>query len=203
MRQIMIGLAGILGTVLLTGCATQIKQVKNLEITERAHTLVLSVWPKQDEQALATVHCSGGHRCQFTTLNHIQLIDRQTGRPTEDANRATVLRYESMSKMRYAPYYLAVAAGLHELRVQFYPITLERAEQFTLIHDFKSGRQYQLNLFRDRQPKVDSLLSMAAPDPLCVDLIENTHVIRRFCRPFDPETGLGEFIEAQLPSQMG
>ena len=39
------------------------------------------------------------------------------------------------------------------------------------------------------------LLNVSVPDPLCVDLEQDGHVIRRFCRPFDVTTGLGEFLE--------
>ena len=40
-----------------------------------------------------------------------------------------------------------------------------------------------------------SLLNVSVPDPLCVDLEQDGRVIRRFCRPFDVTTGLGEFLE--------
>ena len=79
--------------------------------------------------------------------------------------------------------------------MSFYPVTLDRAEQFVLIHEFKAGHQYNLHLFRDRNVHASSVLNMAAPDPLCIEVLENQQQIRRFCRPFDPQTGLGEFIE--------
>ena len=158
----------------------------------------LTFWRTPDQRHLATVHCSGGLQCRFTKLNEIVLLDSQTHTPTEAAQKAAVLRYESMQHQPHVLYHLAVTEGLHELRLQFYPVTLERAEQFTLIHQFKADHEYKLNLFRDRQVQAGSLLAMAAPNPLCVDLTENQRVIRRFCRPFDPETGLGEFIEATL-----
>ncbi len=203
MRHIRWGLA-TLGMVFLVACSSQPPQSTSVaSLGERAHSLLLTGWPHSDERHLATVHCSGGLQCRFTALNEIGLLDLQTGEPTEAAQKAAVLRYESMREQPHALYHLAVAEGLHEVRLQFYPVTLARAEQFTLIHQFKAGREYQLNLFRDRQTAPSSLLAMAAPDPLCVNLTENQRVIRRFCRPFDPETGLGEFIETKLPQGAG
>lgn len=203
MRHIRWGLA-TLGIVFLVACSSQPPQSTPVaSLGERAHGMALTSWRSSDERHLATVHCSGGLQCRFTALNEIRLLDLQTGEPTEAAQKAAVLRYESMREQPHALYHLAVAEGLHEVRLQFYPVTLARAEQFTLIHQFKAGREYQLNLFRDRQTAPSSLLAMAAPDPLCVNLTENQRVIRRFCRPFDPETGLGEFIETKLPQGAG
>lgn len=208
MRHIRLGLlstlamALTLGMALLVGCSSQppAQSQRVVTLSERAHAVALTFWRSPEERHLATVHCSGGLQCRFTALNQMILLDGKTGIPTEAAQKAAVFRYESMSQQPYALYHLAVTEGLHELRLQFYPVTLERAEQFTLIHQFKAGREYQLRLFRDRQVQAGSLLAMAAPNPLCVDLAENQRVIRRFCRPFDPKTGLGEFIEAKLPT---
>lgn len=204
MRWIRLGSAAMLSTGLLLGCGSVPPQPQHATVlNERAHSSALMTWRAPDQRDLATVHCSGGLQCRFTALNEMQLLDAKSGMPTESAQKAAVFRYESMSKQPHALYHLAVAEGMHEVRLQFYPVTLERAEQFTLIHQFKASREYHLNLFRDRQTQPNSLLAMAAPDPLCVDLSENKRVIRRFCRPFDPETGLGEFIETKLPQGAG
>ncbi len=50
-------------------------------------------------------------------------------------------------------------------------------------------------MYRDKSNRSGSLLNVSVPDPLCVDLEQDGHVIRRFCRPFDVTTGLGEFLE--------
>ena len=196
-----VGLAAVTVSMLVfTGCSQRLSP-HTAAGQGRADGTALSIWRGADQRSLATVHCSGGLACRFTALNEMQLLDHRTGLPSELAHKAAVFRYESMHRQAHAPYHLAVVEGMHEVRLQFYPVTLERAEQFTLIHQFKAGREYQLNLFRDRQTEPNSLLAMAAPDPLCVDLSENKRVIRRFCRPFDPQTGLGEFIESKLPQQ--
>ena len=43
-----------------------------------------------------------------------------------------------------------------------------------------------------------SLLKASVPDPLCVDLKQEQKTIRRFCKPYDALTGLGEFVEQKL-----
>lgn len=195
----------VLSAAVLAGCSSQPLSAQQpvVALSEPMHDRTLTFWRSPAERHLATVHCSGGLQCRFITLNETILLDSKTGVPTEAAQTSAVLRYESMQHQPHALYHLAVTEGLHELRLQFYPVTLERAEQFTVIHQFKAGHDYQLNLFRDRQEQAGSLLAMAAPNPLCVDLTENRRLIRRFCRPFDPKTGLGEFIEAKLPSKVG
>lgn len=209
MRQIRLGSAVILsvaavGLAGLFGCSSQHPQPKAMTtFSERAPSTLLNGWRSPNEQHLATVHCAGGLQCRFVALNETRLLDESSGLPTEAAQKAAVFRYEAMSQQSHALYHLAVAEGLHELRLQFYPVTLERAEQFSVIHQFKAGHDYLLHLFRDRQTAPTSLLAMAAPDPLCVDLTENKRVVRRFCRPFDPETGLGEFVETKLPQGAG
>ena len=204
MRWIKLGSAAMLSTGLLLGCGSVPPQPQRVAmLDERVQSLALTIWRAPDQRNLATVHCSGGLQCRFTVLNEMRLLDEASGVPTEAAQKAAVFRYESMSQQSQALYHLAVAEGMHELRLQFYPVTLERAEQFSVIHQFKAGHDYLLHLFRDRRTEPSSLLAMAAPDPLCVDLTENKCVVRRFCRPFDPETGLGEFIETKLPQGAG
>lgn len=213
MRQISLGSAVILSVLVLhtagsLGCTNQplhssMQSAQPTRLHQQTERSGLQVWRRPNERSLATVHCAGGLQCRFTVLNEMRLLDDASGSPTEAAQKAAVFRYESMGQQSHALYHLAVAEGLHEVRLQFYPVTLERAEQFTLIHQFKSGHDYLLHLFRDRQNQPTSLLAMAAPDPLCVDLSENKRVVRRFCRPFDPETGLGEFIETKLPQSAG
>ena len=50
-------------------------------------------------------------------------------------------------------------------------------------------------MYRQRDEVGQSLLSVAAPGKLCVDLQQDEIAIRRFCRSYDVLTGLGEFVE--------
>ena len=144
----------------------------------------------------ATIHCSGGLGCAFERIDDVSLLT-EDGQRQPAAMRARLLRPESPDGLSDG-YYLQVVAGTHQVRAHFYPVTKARAEHFALIHDFKAGKDYRLHLFRQRQAKVASVLARATPDPLCIEVLEDQQQVRLFCRPFDPATGLGEFVETSI-----
>lgn len=149
---------------------------------------------------LVELHCSGGVACEFARVNNIDIIDPVTRQPVEDVLKTSMIRYEkeAITELNHAQYYIAMKPGQSEVSVRFYPVTMDRAEHFTLIHNFRADKKYQVKLFRQRNATSGSLLSIATPGALCVDLLENDKVNRRFCRPFDPLTGLGEFLEQHI-----
>ena len=154
-------------------------------------------------RGLVALHCSGGVGCEFAQLNSIIVTNEVTRQPTNAAIEASIVRFEdkSLSNMQASRYFVAMRPGRNEIKVRFYPVTLHRAENLALIHDFRAEHNYRLNMFRQPSNKTAaSLLNAATPDPLCVDLLEDEKVIRRFCRPFDPATGLGEFVEQRAGS---
>lgn len=138
------------------------------------------------------VHCSGGLACQINRVDDVMLTRDM------DPKHAISLQKESSLTTRTADFFVRMPAGLHQMQLSFYPVTVTRAEQFVLIHDFKAGQSYDLHLYRDRNVRAGSVLSRAAPDPLCVELLAQQQQVRRFCRPFDAQTGLGEFIEQPI-----
>lgn len=169
----------------------------------RLSSAKIEVLESPPPKGLVSLHCSGGAGCEFAQLNNVVVISDTTRQPTDEAIRASIVRFEdnSFSKQQVAQYFVAMLPGRNEIKVRFYPVTLDRAETFALIHDFRADRNYRLNMFRQRNNiAASSLLSAATPDPLCVDLLENDKVLRRFCRPFDPATGLGEFLEQRVGS---
>ncbi|XID74699.1 hypothetical protein ACF3NA_09310 [Alkanindiges sp. WGS2144] len=154
-------------------------------------------------QGLTSLHCIGNIRCEFAKLNNVVVINEITRQPTDEAIHASMVRFEpdALGNQPASKYFVAMQPGVSEVKLRFYPVTLDRAENFSLIHNFRAGRSYYLSMFRQRiNTGSSSLLSMAAPEPLCVQLLEEHQVIRRFCRPFDPSTGLGEFIEQRVSS---
>jgi hypothetical protein len=138
------------------------------------------------------IYCSGGLGCQFDRLDDLSL-DQADGRQTAVMQRDVVADRDQDLQQ-----FVVTHAGTHHVRVHFYPVTKERAEQFVLIHRFKAGVAYRLHQYRDRNQQPSSLLAAATPDPLCIEVLENQRQIRRFCRPFDPQTGLGEFVEQSV-----
>lgn len=190
-------LAGVVlaAMLALTGCHSLRDTVQAARSEIGFRPLLLGQAPTPE---LVEVHCAGGVSCEFARVNDVNVIDSQTRKPTDEARRASMVRYESNSMSGDAQYFVAVQPGLTEVSVRFFPVTLERAESFVLIHNFRADRVYKLNLFRQRAVSSGSLLSLATPSPLCIDLLEDDKVARRFCRPFEPMTGLGEFVEQKV-----
>jgi hypothetical protein len=75
---------------------------------------------------------------------------------------------------------------------------MDRAERISVIHHFKPNTSYTFKMYRNRTKQAGSLLSVSAPDPLCVVLLQDQHPIRRFCKPYNVLTGLGEFVEQKF-----
>lgn len=150
----------------------------------------------------AKIYCTGTERCSFERVDDIQILDHHTGWLTAQALRQGIIRAERFSLFDYQvmSFYLSVPPKSHEVMISFYPISKYRAEKFTVIHDFKAGQQYTFKMYRQRSHKAGNLLTVSAPEPLCIDLLQEQLVLRRFCRPHDALTGLGEFVEQKLNS---
>lgn len=184
----------------LAGCQLLPQSLKMSEKTGQPQLSAakVEVLESPPPQGLVALHCFGEIGCEFAQLNSIVVINEATRQPTDQAIQASIVRFEdkSLNNLQANRYFVAMRPGRNEIKVRFYPVTPDRAENFALIHDFGADRNYRLSMFRQTSAKAAaSLLSAATPDPLCVDLLENEKVIRRFCRPFDPATGLGEFVE--------
>lgn len=152
----------------------------------------------EDVSGIASLHCSGGVGCQFVSLNNVELLNPQTGEPTEQGKTDAVLRFESHSLSNSSQYYLALTAAPHDVEVLFFPISRDRAEKFTLIHRFKAGHRYDFKLYRQEREQSASLLSLAGPAPLCVDVLDDDKVVRRFCRNYDFQTMTTSFVEQKI-----
>lgn len=183
--------------VLASGCQTVPQEHSLSSLWDGSLGRILNnMAVRQDVAGLAELHCSGGRACEFMSVNGAAMIDPESHRPTHDAMKASMIRYESAdASQNGSQYFVAMQPGVSEVSVRFYPITTDRGEIFTIIQDFRVDRTYRLHMYRHRSASSGSLLSVAAPGPLCVDLIENEKVSRRFCRPYDPTTGMGEFVE--------
>jgi hypothetical protein len=151
-----------------------------------------------DASGIASVHCAGGVGCQFVSLNGIQLLNPLTGEPTEYGKTDAILRFESSSLNSSSQYYLALPAAPHDVEVLFFPVSHARVESFTLTHAFKAGHRYDLKLYRQEREQSASLLSLAGPAPLCIDLLDDDKVDRRFCRNYGFQTMTTSFMEQKI-----
>ena len=145
-----------------------------------------------------TLYCSGVENCEFERIGDIAVIDAKSHRISQQAMERGIVRLHGSVFSRKQQVYLSIPAKQYEVVIRFYPISLDRAEIFHVIHEFKPNQSYTFKMYRDRAYRSGSLLNVSAPEPLCVDLQQEQHTIRRFCRPYDVSTGLGEFVEKKI-----
>lgn len=143
----------------------------------------------------ALIYCAGTENCEFERLDQIQIIDSSNQRLSKQAINQGIVRLQTASLKDANALYLSVPAGQHEVVLRFYPISHDKAETVHVIHKFNPQQRYTLKMFRMRSGDKASLLNASAPDPLCVDLQQANKTIRRFCKPYNVLSGLGEFVE--------
>lgn len=93
-------------------------------------------------------------------------------------------------------YYARVKPIKREVHVNFYPENnSDYVERFAMIHEFKQPGTYTLQAYRQKSTQdKDSVLDSASPSPLCIDLLQDNQLKRRFCKQLDVESQ-GEFVE--------
>ena len=149
-------------------------------------------------QNTVQIHCTGVESCQFGRLDDLIIVNEKTQRVSADAKKNGWVNYTESADHK-KQLYLTVPAQQHELVIRFYPISQQHAEVFHVIHQFKANRKYTFKMYRQRtQSNGGSLLNVSAPPPLCVDLLQETRTIRRFCRPYDVVTGVSEYVEQKI-----
>lgn len=96
-------------------------------------------------------------------------------------------------------YYARIKPIKREVHVNFYPENnVDYIERFALIDEFKEPGTYLLRAYRQKSSKDNgSLLNAASPEPLCIDLLKDNLLQRRFCKQADSERQ-GEFVETSL-----
>ncbi|TXJ10395.1 MAG: hypothetical protein E6Q25_00915 [Acinetobacter sp.] len=142
--------------------------------------------------------CSAGQGCDFVRVDDVNIIDATTQRLTRQAIERGMIRLEGTVFSKQHQYAVSLVPGTHEVAMHFYPVSSERVEKFHLIHKFLAGHHYHVVMYRQKTASNGSLLNVAMPGSLCVDLLQDDIALRRFCRPFDVMTGLGEFVEQKI-----
>lgn len=178
-------LIGVLG-ILLSACQTSdFVRVKKAE--KKHHNPLNNV----------VVYCAGAERCEFSRLNNMSLIDENTHRIYPDMLKKGYFKLANQDT-KHPSFYLTIPANQYEMVIRFYPISQQHAEVFHVIHNLKENQQYTFKMYRKRSANAGSLLNVSAPSPLCVDMLQGQKTIRRFCRPYNAETGLSEYIEQKI-----
>jgi hypothetical protein len=176
--------------VMLTGCQSTQRVVNSYKILQPYHS----------SQNLETMYlsCAAAVGCEFARVDNILVINENSHWPTKESIERGIIRLEGSLFSKRHQYGLSLLAGEHEIVVRFSPVSKERSESFHLIHNFLAGQSYKLSMYRQKPKGSRALLDVAIPGPLCVDLLQNNVVMRRFCRPFDALTGMGEFVEQKV-----
>lgn len=176
-----------LACLFLGGCASQSVDRMRIKQAEKQPIAANNV----------KIYCSGAQSCEFERFDKQEIVNATTQRVNRDAIQKGYVHLVDNS-FKDKGLYLTVPSTQAELVVRFYPISNKHAEVFHLIHNFKAKQNYTLKMYRKRFMTPGSLLSVSAPMPLCVDLLQAQKTIRRFCRPYDVLTGISEFVEQKI-----
>lgn len=169
------------------------------------------IYPVAGETNIA---CVGTYHCEIIRIDKTAVIDVDTHQPVDNAivvkmpNSSDTPLLDSQS-IKLVPLSASAIAGLtnyyarvkpikREVQVHFYPENnLGYVERFTVIHEFVAGT-YQLRAYRMKSEQDNSsLLANASPNPLCIELIQEGTIERRFCKQADNDRQ-GEFVETGL-----
>lgn len=191
MRVAYFTIVGLCIALLLAGCQSQ-PTVNRVVDTYK-------ILQSKTQRETAYLSCSASIYCYFARVDDIVILNEKTKRPTPKAIEQGLLRLEGSLFAVQNQYALSLLDGSHEIVVWFYPVSDERVEAFHFIHAFKAGHNYKVVMYRQKSTTNGSLLQMAAPGDLCVDLLQDDNVVRRFCRAYNVMNGgMGEFLEKRI-----
>lgn len=122
--------------------------------------------------------------------------------PLLNHNSVKVVPLSASGMKGLTNYYVRLKPAKREVHVSFYPEdNLGYMERFAMIHEFTQPGIYQLRAYRTKAAQESgSLLDTASPEPLCIDLLKENSVLRRFCKQLDAEHQ-GEFVENSMGKQ--
>lgn len=202
--------ASLLAFTVLPGCQL-LTGYKQIDEATSAKNWSGKIYPVAGEVNIA---CLGTYHCEIARIDQTPVISPETHKPV-DASRVVIMPdpdktplFDTKS-LKIVPlstsgisgltnYYARVKPIKREVQVNFYPENnLAYVERFAIIHQFVAAT-YQLRAYTMKSSKESvSLLDNASPDPLCVELIQDDRVERRFCKQIDTERQ-GEFVETGL-----
>lgn len=217
--------ASIVVVGLLTGCQS-LTGYQQIEKAESPDILVGKVYPVAGE---VNIVCAGTYHCEITQIDQTLLIAPNSHKPVNPsivaklnqerlatqqvASQAPMSPLINQKSVKIVPlsassmkgltnYYARVKPAKREVHISFYPENnLDYVERFAIIHDFMQPGTYQLRAYRKKSPQeTGSLLDTASPEPLCVDLLQDSKVVRSFCKQLDTKRQ-GEFVEIRATNK--
>lgn len=200
----------VAASLLLTGCQL-LTGYQQIEAAESAALWAGKIHPVKGEVSIA---CMGTYHCEITRIDETLIIAPETHQPVDMSMLAKMpnpddkplLDNKSVKVVALSPsgisgltnYYARVKPIKREVHVSFYPENnLGYVERFAIIHEFAEST-YQLRAYHKKSnAQSGSLLDSASPEPLCVELLQNGSVQRRFCKQLSAEQQ-GEFVETNI-----
>lgn len=161
-------------------------------------TMAIKYIAPEQRPASVKIYCTGTENCEFERFDNVQIVDENTHVVNYEAIKKGYVRLNAKSTGYNNALFLTVPDQQHEVAIRFYPVSRDRAERISIIHNFKPHKSYTFKMYRNRTKQSGSLLNVSAPDPLCVVLLQDQRPVRRFCKPYNVLTGLGEFIEQKI-----
>lgn len=171
------------------------------EITQIDGTQVISAETHQPVNSELLVSMNSVDGRAYTELNEYEQAQVQADTlPLTEASSVKIIAQSTSSLEGLIHYYIRVKPLKREVHVSFYPENnTGYVERFAMIDEFKEQGTYVLQAYQQKLPKKDnSLLDNASPRPLCIDLLKDNHLQRRFCKQISFDTQ-GEFVEIDIP----
>ena len=169
------------------------------EITKIDQTMVIAPDSHKPVSAALLVQTTGKTGVNNGKLNKGGQASATTMTPLLNQNSVKVVPLSASGMKGLTNYYARVQPAKREVHINFYPENnVDYVERFAMIHEFMHSGVYQLRAYRQKSlTDTGSLLDTASPEPLCVDLLKDNRVLRRFCKQLDVEHQ-GEFVETRI-----
>lgn len=173
------------------------------EITQIDKTPVISADTHQPVDSTMLVSMSSADGVPYAELNERERAQLQMNTiPLMNNNSIKIVPLSASGMKGLINYYARVKPIKREVHVNFYPENnLGYVERFAMIDEFKESGTYLLQAYRQKQSEDDgSLLESASPAPLCIDLLKDDLLQRRFCKQLDMDSQ-GEFVETNMSKE--
>lgn len=171
------------------------------EITQIDKTLVISTETHRPVDSALLVPMAGADGRPYAKLSKSEQAKVQMDTiPLVNNKSVKIVPLSASSIPGLVNYYARVKPIKREVHINFYPENnVGYIERFALIDEFKESGTYLLQAYRQKPSPADgTLLATASPTPLCIDLLKDNLLQRRFCKQMDSEHQ-GEFVENSLP----
>lgn len=173
------------------------------EITQIDKTAVISTdthRPVDPELLVFMTSASGIPYAQLSLLEQAQLQEKTLQLVDDQSVKIVPLSASGLPGL--TNYYASVKPIKREVHVNFYPESnVDYIERFAMIDEFKEQGTYLLQAYQRELRDDGSLLQSASPAPLCIDLLKDKVLQRRFCKKLGAGSQ-GEFVELVLANKV-